>query len=213
MSDWRIKTMSPADTQRLGRVIGSRARPGDVIALRGELGAGKTQLVKGIAAGLGLDPQAVASPTFVLMHEYESADESDAVLIHIDAYRLKSAAELDTLGFEDAAGESVVVIEWADRVADALPDDLLILDLEHAGGEQRIVACDARGDWEPRMQRPITDDLKPTPCPTCGEASQPDGTDYPFCSKRCRLADLNKWFDESYRISRPIEQADLDEDV
>lgn len=216
MSNWRIKTMSPTDTQRLGRVIGSRAQRGDVIALFGDLGAGKTQLVKGLAAGLGLNHQRVSSPTFVLVHEYEPEVETDPVLVHIDAYRLSGPDELQTIGagdgFDEMRENSVVVIEWAERVASALGEDRLEIHLSHAGDDQRIVECIAYGDWIERMCRPITDDIATTNCPSCGTSAQPGSRDYPFCSKQCRMADLNKWFDESYRISRPIEEADLDEE-
>lgn len=126
-----LVTRSPEQTLRLGRLIGEAARGGVVIGLSGALGAGKTQLVKGIARGLGVPAdEPVVSPTFVLVREYRGRLR----LLHADAYRLADAAELWALGLDEAiaAADSVVVIEWADRFAESLPPGAWWIEAEHA---------------------------------------------------------------------------------
>ena len=131
----QIDTLSPEQTRELGRRIGERCGGGELIALIGELGSGKTQLAKGLAAGLGVDrPDQLTSPTFVIVNEYPGR----LTLYHIDAYRLNGPGELEALGADDllAAG-SVVAIEWADRVESWLPPEALIIRLEITGTQQR----------------------------------------------------------------------------
>ncbi|MCG3150074.1 MAG: tRNA threonylcarbamoyladenosine biosynthesis protein TsaE [Verrucomicrobiae bacterium] len=106
-----IISHSAADTLQFGRQLAATLKPGDVLALSGDLGAGKTCLVKGIAAGLGIT-QAVTSPTFTLIHEYPP-------LAHVDLYRLDSAAGIGLEDYLDAPW--ITVIEWADRCAALLP--------------------------------------------------------------------------------------------
>lgn len=140
-----LRVESAEEMRALGRALGERLQPGDVVCLRGELGAGKTTLTQGIAEGMGVqDP--VASPTFALAHEHPGT----VPLFHLDAYRLDSAEELWDLGFDDylRAG-GVVVIEWGDRVSEALPDERLTLLLQHAG-DARLVSLLPHGD-RPRM--------------------------------------------------------------
>ncbi|MCJ7542971.1 MAG: tRNA (adenosine(37)-N6)-threonylcarbamoyltransferase complex ATPase subunit type 1 TsaE [Phycisphaerae bacterium] len=114
-----VRTASPAATYEFGRHFAARLHRGDCVALVGELGAGKTILVRGIAAGLGLtDPRMVSSPSFVLVQEYPAA----VPVFHVDLYRLTDpSAELGGLGLEEMLASGVVLIEWADRAAGALP--------------------------------------------------------------------------------------------
>jgi tRNA threonylcarbamoyladenosine biosynthesis protein TsaE len=110
-------------------------RGGQVVALAGHLGAGKTQWVKGLAAGLGIDPDEVHSPTFTLINEYGPAPagagaapaRNRLLLYHVDAYRLAGAAELEAIGFSEmvAAEDGVVAVEWADRVAGLMPPEAI----------------------------------------------------------------------------------------
>ncbi len=140
-------------TAALGAAIMSSAAEGDVIALVGELGAGKTSLVRGMAEALGIDAAAVSSPTYVFVHEYEPADAAQPVLVHIDAYRIESErAFVATVWGED--GEdlregAVVVVEWADRVAGALPEggSGLRVTLTHVEGGRRAV-LEGGARWE-----------------------------------------------------------------
>jgi tRNA threonylcarbamoyladenosine biosynthesis protein TsaE len=136
----------PAATEQLGRLIGRRLRAGDTVALRGELGAGKTTLTRGLAEGLGVDdPAAVASPTYLLVIEHAGP----VPLRHADAYLPgKLAAFLADGGVEylfDA--RAVTVVEWADRIAEALPEQALWLELTLAPGGGRLAVFRCR---EPR---------------------------------------------------------------
>jgi len=112
-------TRSPAGTGRLGRELAARFQVGDCVAMTGDLGAGKTALVRGIAAGLGLtDERMVSSPTYVLVQEYPAS----VPVYHLDLYRMTSPeAELGELGLEEMLADGVVLIEWADRASAALP--------------------------------------------------------------------------------------------
>jgi tRNA threonylcarbamoyladenosine biosynthesis protein TsaE len=133
-----ITSKSPQETMELGRRIGARLRGGEVFAICGPLGSGKTHLIKGIAAGAGAeDRESVTSPTFVLVNQYAGRFD----LYHIDAYRLDSVADFERLGFDDFCyPESVVLIEWADKVEPALQGiDPIRIDLAHAGVRQRII--------------------------------------------------------------------------
>lgn len=127
---------SVEETIAIGRQIGEAARSGDVFALIGDLGAGKTQLVKGIAAGLGT-PAEVTSPTFTLIHEYTG---SRTPLYHFDFYRITSAEEAARLGLDEYFyGNGVCVIEWADRFPELLPQHARWLSIMSGSGDARII--------------------------------------------------------------------------
>ncbi len=132
-----ITTHSRDKTLAFGRRLGELLGPGDVVALRGPLGAGKTTLNKGIAEGLGVpEPRWVTSPTFVLIHQYEGR----LPVYHLDAYRLATAADAEALGTDELFfGDGVTVVEWADRIAAALPDEYLDIALEITGEEARTL--------------------------------------------------------------------------
>ncbi|MBP6943011.1 MAG: tRNA (adenosine(37)-N6)-threonylcarbamoyltransferase complex ATPase subunit type 1 TsaE [Candidatus Buchananbacteria bacterium] len=115
------------DTFKLAKQIASGLRGGETLALIGDLGAGKTTFTKGLAKALGLDPDAITSPTFVLMKVYQLSKPKHGIqtLVHIDAYRLAQGGELIDIGLLDYMGQHgvVTVIEWADRVEDVLLDN------------------------------------------------------------------------------------------
>lgn len=119
-----LRTQSEAQTRLLGCVLAGQLRPGDVVALDGDLGAGKTMLTAGIAAGLGVRG-AVASPTFVL-ERIHPAGERGIALHHFDLYRLAGVEEAEDLGLEETLdGPDVCVLEWAERAAALLPERAL----------------------------------------------------------------------------------------
>ena len=133
-----ITSKSPEDTIEFGRKIGSQLKGGEVIAICGQLGSGKTHLIKGIAAGAGAkDSNSVNSPTFVLVNEYKGRLD----VYHIDAYRLNSASEFEMLGFDDFCyPQSVVLIEWADKVKSVLQQiNCIEVELSHAGQTERKI--------------------------------------------------------------------------
>jgi tRNA threonylcarbamoyladenosine biosynthesis protein TsaE len=205
----------------IGAAIARHAAAGDVVALTGELGAGKTQLVRGMAGALGLPPGAIASPTFVMMQEYQTPHSAAGApwLVHVDAYRVTSPEDLESIGWDGRPGGevrrgAVVVVEWADRLAQSLGDDVLEVALTHTGPEARDLAIVPRGRWLERWAALVRDlDKAVTPpqlCPMCGAKVPAGSPNQPFCGARCRMADLNKWLGGQYVIPRPIDQADLE---
>ncbi len=141
-SDQVLLSRSPAETDRLGRILGRCAQGGEVVALFGDLGTGKTALVRGLAAGLGASPTKVSSPTFVLIHEYHGR----LPLAHADLYRIQSESELPHLGLSEyLAGPGVVAIEWAEKARTELPQDRLEVHLEHRTDRTRRVCLKALG--------------------------------------------------------------------
>lgn len=133
---------SAAETQAIGQLVGSALQMGNLVALIGPLGAGKTAMVKGIALGAGLsDPRRVTSPTFVIVNEYFGRLR----LFHIDAYRLGGLREFDALGVDEFLEEGAVLVEWADRVEAALPVDRLVVTIEPTGDQTRLVRLSALG--------------------------------------------------------------------
>lgn len=134
--------LSPAQTHVLGRTIGRVLREGDVLALTGELGSGKTALVRGIATGLGVASATVSSPTFVLVHEYQGR----LPIFHLDLYRLKEPTEAETIGLSGYFTEfSVTAVEWADRFPFLLPQDHLDICLWHWSPTRRRAVLKATG--------------------------------------------------------------------
>lgn len=134
-------TTSAQQTFALGKDLAKLFCGGDVVALIGDLGAGKTHLVKGIAAGLGVpDEQLVTSPTFVLVNEYQTADGRLEVY-HLDAYRLKSVQEFEALGVADyCRPDAIVIVEWADKVWQAIePLDPIVVRMTHCGQDRRRI--------------------------------------------------------------------------
>lgn len=197
---------SAENTMQFAETIARRLQGGELLALHGDLGAGKTCFVRGLARALGVNPAAVSSPTFVIMHEYV-AERADApeVLVHIDAYRLSGSEELEAVGWNDILGraDTVVALEWPERVREVLPDDRLDITFEHRGGEHRLIRVEPRGRL-PLLPLMVESGAPATrPCPICRAAVAADAETFPFCSARCRMADLHRWMGEGYRVSRP----------
>ena len=136
--DFDIISNSPQETIEFGISLGSQLKGGEVVAICGPLGSGKTHLIKGIAAGVGAtDHKIVNSPTFVIVNEYSGKLD----IYHIDAFRLDSVSEFEMLGFDDFCyTQSVVLIEWADKVESALRTlDYIRIELEHASEIKRAI--------------------------------------------------------------------------
>ena len=145
--DLTAETRRAAETAALGEVLGRLAQAGDFLALYGELGAGKTSLTQGILRGLGV-PAGARSPTFTLINEYQGGR---LPVYHMDAYRLGRAQELLDIGAEEYFyGEGLTVVEWADRVAEILPEERLDIRLS-ATDEGRRLAFQAHGSRHARL--------------------------------------------------------------
>jgi tRNA threonylcarbamoyladenosine biosynthesis protein TsaE len=138
-----LASRSTRETERLGRALGELLGPGQVVGLVGELGAGKTCLVRGVAAGLGVDPSVpVASPTFTLVNEHPGR----LTLYHIDLYRLGLPEELAEIGVHDCyRGEGVCLVEWFDRFPEERPPEFLLVELLVSGERRRRLQVSARG--------------------------------------------------------------------
>jgi tRNA threonylcarbamoyladenosine biosynthesis protein TsaE len=129
-----LETSSPEETEAAGEELGRRLRLGDLVLLRGELGAGKTTFVRGMARGSG-SVAPVASPTFQLVRIYPGRLQ----LAHVDLYRLEKGDELRDLGLEELLDVGAVVVEWGDRLAGA---DAAMISIEHLGGDRRLIRTD-----------------------------------------------------------------------
>ncbi len=135
-----LELATPAETERLGRAVGERLRPGDVVVLSGPLGAGKTVLARGIGDGLGVRGP-VTSPTFVIAREHPALPGGRGVpLVHVDAYRLGGIAELDDLDLDTDLLAAVVVVEWGEGMAERLADEHLLIRLARRDGDDSRIA-------------------------------------------------------------------------
>lgn len=146
---------SSLHTERLGERLAAHAGPGAVIALWGELGAGKTVLARGIAIGLGIDEDTVTSPTFIILHEHFGGR---LPLYHLDLYRLEQS-QLGSTGWEDALDAGgVTVIEWPDRAGDELPADRVDVRLSHVAETKRKVTIEPTGPRSRKLVDALRDD-------------------------------------------------------
>lgn len=128
-----ITTHSESETAGVGRDLSARLLAGSVVLLFGDLGAGKTAFVRGLAEGLGASPDDVSSPTFALMQEYRSGR---LPLLHVDLYRLNDPREIDDLGLEELGEDAVVAIEWAERLPRPIPGAIAVR-ITHGDGDTR----------------------------------------------------------------------------
>ena len=124
-----------SDTEKWGETLGKTLAPGAVAALFGDLGAGKTTFVRGLARGLGITSR-VTSPTFTIVNEYAG----DVPLFHFDMYRISGSEELYEIGWDDYSGRGgVTVVEWSENIADALPEDSITVKIEKLGADSRKI--------------------------------------------------------------------------
>ena len=134
MATRTVETSGEAETAAAGEQLAHTLHTGDVVLLSGELGAGKTAFVRGLARALGVPEEDVTSPTFTLVQEYRAAR---VVLFHIDLYRL-APREVEDLGLDEMMGEGILAIEWPDRWSDP-PSSVYDVQIEHRGGDRRVV--------------------------------------------------------------------------
>ena len=148
-----ITTNNVSETIRIGKRIGALLQPGDVVALVGDLGTGKTHLIKGLAAGAGVKRTAyVSSPSFTLINEYPGK----IPFCHLDLYRLETKDEVEDLGLEEIfQGRGITVIEWADKIPSLLPRELLWIHLHDVGEHHRSVEITGKGDRYDKMVKEL----------------------------------------------------------
>jgi tRNA threonylcarbamoyladenosine biosynthesis protein TsaE len=138
----QIKTLlthSERETGAVGREMGPRLSPGSVVLLFGDLGAGKTAFVRGLAEGLGARPDDVSSPTFTIMQEYRGGR---LPLFHVDLYRLDDPREVDELGLDEIAAGGVLAVEWAEKLPQPVADAITVR-LEYSGADARTISIDS----------------------------------------------------------------------
>lgn len=161
----QLETFSPSQTEQIGFIIGQLLEMGQVVALSGELAAGKTTLIKGICRGLGVQ-QPVDSPTFTLINEYEGKYP----VYHLDCYREERLQEWLELGIQEYFyGSGVTLIEWAERIATLLPADTLWIRLEHdlADSKHRLLELTLTPDWEQKLTPLLTGQKSSLEAQTC----------------------------------------------
>ena len=156
--------------------------------------------MRGLVHGLGGNPGNVSSPTFVIAQEYET---KSTPLVHVDAYRLAGTNDLETIGWEEmlAARETIVAVEWAARIAPALPSDAIQVSIAYVADEPSHRAITITG-------APAQSKLRP--CLICKTPTAADSEFAPFCSSRCKRADLGRWLTGKYTISRPVSERDIE---
>jgi len=130
-----VTTASETETTAIGRDLAQSLRAGDAVLLRGELGAGKTAFVRGLAEGLGIPADAVTSPTFTLIQEYRGGR---LPMFHVDLYRLDDPREIDDLGLDEIAADGVLAIEWAEKLP-RVPVSAIRVSIEHGAGDMRTI--------------------------------------------------------------------------
>lgn len=154
----KVISRSVKETLNIGRIISRHAKKGDIICLLGELGSGKTVLTKGIASGLGIEKEKVISPTFVLIRQYAKAR---LPLYHFDLYRLAGPDEIFALGYSEYFyDDGLTVVEWADRLGFALPEEYLSVELSIRPGQKRLLDFKARGKRYKELLGGISEDLR-----------------------------------------------------
>ena len=139
-------THSPEETRAFGRRLAEQLRPGDVLLFYGNLGAGKSEMTRGIAQGLGISGP-VSSPSFTILNVY---DDGRVPLYHFDWYRLESAEELYEMGMDEyLGGDGVAVVEWPTQCPEAIPDTHLAVTLKPVGESDREITLTPMGDFRP----------------------------------------------------------------
>lgn len=153
---FEVISRSPTQTRRIGMRLGEMLQSGDVIGLEGNLGAGKTTMVQGIASGWG-SYDSVSSPTYVLVNVYRRLDRNQ--LFHLDAFRLENSEEAIDLDIDAMLDQGPLLVEWADRIKEALPENYLWITMRLINDEQRDFIVNARGDRHKTLLERFREDI------------------------------------------------------
>ncbi|NIO04899.1 MAG: tRNA (adenosine(37)-N6)-threonylcarbamoyltransferase complex ATPase subunit type 1 TsaE [Proteobacteria bacterium] len=153
-----IDSHSAAETRRVGRLLGQFLKPGSLVALSGELGSGKTQFIKGLASGLGVDKNyQVTSPSFVLINEYPGR----IPLYHLDLFRLSEGKDLEEMGLEEYFyGPGVTAIEWAEKATPFVPPQRIWVDIRWTGPNSRQLRIKAAGQKNAQILEAVSKEIK-----------------------------------------------------
>ena len=152
----KYQSENEGDTLYLGKMIGNLTETGQIILLSGDLGSGKTVLVKGLAEGLGIDKKNITSPTYNLINEYEGRFP----LYHMDLYRLDRKEELIDIGFEEyLSHEGIIVIEWPEIAQELIPSDYLYIKFTTLSKNKRVLELKARGKRGKRLKKGLSADV------------------------------------------------------
>ncbi|MEW6075448.1 MAG: tRNA (adenosine(37)-N6)-threonylcarbamoyltransferase complex ATPase subunit type 1 TsaE [Candidatus Omnitrophota bacterium] len=155
----KFLTRSPQQTRIFAKKIAALLQPGDILCLTGELGSGKTVFTKGIAWGLGIAPQEIVSPTFVLLRQYEKAK---IPLFHFDLYRVTRERQISEVGYEEYMFDAgVTVVEWAERLGGLMPGAFLEISLRIVSGKSRELILASHGSRYRALLRKINAIIKP----------------------------------------------------
>lgn len=160
--EYTFKSKSKEATLKLGQSLGRVLKGGDILCLAGDLGAGKTALAQGIAAGLGISAD-VTSPTFTLIQEYRVPPQGSSLrLVHMDLYRLQHPEEVEVIGVEDAfQTDTICLIEWPEIAEDYLPEDRLDIQIQGSGEEIRAFTFRFPKDsWQSRLEQVFSEQMK-----------------------------------------------------
>jgi tRNA threonylcarbamoyladenosine biosynthesis protein TsaE len=142
----RLESNGPEDTEEIGFRLGKMLRPGDVVAFYGDLGTGKTTMIRGIARAFGIDRRDVTSASFTIIAEYQS----EPPFYHIDLYRMEREADVDAAGvWECIGGDSVAVIEWAEKLGERVAENFKKVKIEDKGDDRRKIVIEGinEEDW------------------------------------------------------------------
>jgi tRNA threonylcarbamoyladenosine biosynthesis protein TsaE len=199
----------------IAKDFASVLRRGDLVRLVGEMGAGKTTFVRLVAEAMGVDVSMVSSPTFVLMNNYPCSIMGEAGSIaHLDCYRFGDADELEALGWDRVCEDgSVRLVEWPERIDNVLGDEeACTITISHVDEGERGFVIEVPDAWMSRSSAMALRARDAVKCPVTGEAVHPESASWPFVSERARMSDLHGWMNGKFAITRPIEQADLDQE-
>ena len=135
----KLLSRSPAETESVGYKVGKVLTAGMVVKLYGNLGAGKTTMVRGIARAFGIPRESVVSPSFTIITEYESTPR----FLHIDLYRIRGSSDLESTGIWDAIGDdAVAIVEWPEHAGDELPEDALVIRIDQVSDDEREITIE-----------------------------------------------------------------------